>query len=206
VNEKKVLLSLAHVNELTESFEYPLDDYLRSFKDELRRNESILARIELNRLCLSFYSKTLENLSFHKSPKGKPMLSSGYCSISHCQGWVFVAVADTCVGVDIERFEQTELAALEIAFEPFEWSKIKRDEKEIIRRFSQKEALSKLRGTGFLDDPRCIEQSSNENTTHFSIQIRENENFVLTVCTSENTRIEFENSNKFRTFVRHYEH
>ena len=206
MKENTVLLSLAHIEDMSESLQYPMDDYLRSFKDELRRKESILARIELNRLCHIFFYTSLEKMNFHKSPEGKPLLSSGYCSISHCKGLVFVAVSNNAIGVDIERFEQEELSALEIAFRPFEWEEIKNDDKEIVRRFSQKEALSKLRGTGFLQDPIHIEQSYQEKTIQYNLKTGENENFVLTVCTSENTLIEFENSNKFRTFVRHYEH
>lgn len=167
------------------------DGYTSRFKHPQRKKESLVARTLLNELCQIVFGSSLVSLHFRKSPLGQPLLDTGYCSISHSNGWVLVAVSDCPVGVDIEQIEQREIEALSVAFDRATWEKIKGDALSILQAFSEKEAVSKLRGTGFTEDPKTISPSPSEHLHVGKVEIQENESYIFSVGTPLNAELNF---------------
>ena len=64
---RETYLSIAHIDELIEDITPIEAEYINAFKDERRKKESTLARIELQNLCMQRYGKTLSELNFQKN-------------------------------------------------------------------------------------------------------------------------------------------
>jgi len=188
---QKVHLALLHVNSPEMPAMVSEDAYTNSFKHLQRKKESLVARTLLNDLCQIVFGSSLLSLNFRKSPLGQPLLDTGYCSISHSNGWVFVAVSDSPVGVDIEQLEQREIEALSVAFDGATWEKIQGDAFRILQAFSEKEAVSKLRGTGFTEDPKTIKPTTSEHLHVVKVEITENESYIFSVGTPLNAELNF---------------
>lgn len=125
-------------------------------------------------LCLGLYQEegrepadTLKRL--HHGPNGRPELAGTDWSISfsHCQPYAVCAIShapDTgAVGADVEAVRPIAPEDFKAVFSPEELSAVCSapcPEKELIRRWTIKEALLKARGTGFLDDPVTVDTNS----------------------------------------------
>jgi len=181
--EHSIFLSVVHIRDF-QSFQSPIDeDYLNAFSDEQRRKESAAARLELNRLAQLHWKSDLAHMGFHKNPKGKPMLANGlHCSISHADGYVFVGMGTVPFGIDIERFNPNEHLFLEHAFSAEAWESLRNHPWQAYVGFSEKEAIAKKNGTGFLVDPASIESAPSDWLAAYRMTSPEEKQYVLTVC------------------------
>jgi len=181
--EHCIVLSVRHISDF-QSFHSPIDQaYLNTFTDEQRRKESAAARLELNRLAKLGWGSDLSQLGFHKNPAGKPLLDNGlHCSISHSDGWVFVGLGTVPFGIDIERFNPNEHLFLEHAFSPEAWASVRNHPLRAYVGFSEKEAIAKKNGTGFLVDPAGIESASSDWLVSYRMTSPEEKQYVLTLC------------------------
>jgi Asp-tRNA(Asn)/Glu-tRNA(Gln) amidotransferase A subunit family amidase/phosphopantetheinyl transferase len=193
--EYAIALSIRHISDF-ESFESPIDeDYLKAFSDEQRRKESAAARIELNRLAQLHWGEDLTQMGFHKNPNGKPVLSNGlHCSISHADGWVFVGMGAVPFGIDIERYNPNEHLFLEHAFSPETWKTVRNHPWRAYVGFSEKEAVAKKNGTGFLIDPKSIEKAPSDWLTSYRMTSPQQEAYVLTVCADSKVPINIDHA------------
>ena len=200
-----VHLALAHIqHEFQDELELN-DPYIEKIKDEVRKKESILARQLLNTLCEINVGSSLHQLDFRKTNQGQPLINDGFCSISHTNGWVLVGISNLPFGLDIERIEQQEIDSLSVAFDDVHWDELRGHEQQIIADFSAKEAISKRRGTGFLVDPKTITLGSDEFIAQQYFQIKDDENYIISMCTTGKPSWRFDKLNKLCKFVNNYE-
>ena len=114
-------------------------------------------------------SRALEALAYE--PEGRPFLQGGRreISFSHAGRWSVCAIGDGAVtgrvGVDVEAirplaaeeyapvFSRPELAAIRTASDPH---------RELIRRWTIKEAVLKAQGRGFLEDPLTVDSGCSQ--------------------------------------------
>lgn len=100
-----------------------------------------------------------ENDILH-TPDGKPFLAEGPSfSLSHSGIYCALAIGDGKVGIDIERMEEVNLQALEVAANAAEqaWILEKDQLMRFYRLWTRKEALAKAIGTGHFSDPGEID-------------------------------------------------
>lgn len=135
------------------------DAYIESFSNEKRARESLLARYLLDELLKKNFDINLHALGLEKDEQGKPFFrnhSTLHLSIAHSNGLVAVALCDTPLGIDVEEFFPAQHRDLKIAFNEYEKKIVGEDALTAYRLFSQKEAISKLKGHGFLVEPNEI--------------------------------------------------
>lgn len=200
-----VHLALAHIEHEFHDDLVINDPYIEKIKDEVRKKESILARQLLNSLCEINVGRSLHQLDFRKTNQGQPVINDGFCSISHTHGWVLVGISKLPFGLDIERVEQQEIDSLSVAFDHAHWDELRGHEQQIIADFSAKEAISKGRGTGFLVDPKTIKLEADEFITQQHFQIKNDENYIISLCTTGKPHMSFDKLNKLCKFVTNYE-
>ena len=201
MNPNSIYLSLEHIDSCTSSLEKVDASYIGTLKDETRRKESILARELLQALCINHLMKDLTALHFRKSSLGQPLIDEAFCSISHAQGWVFVGIGSLPFGLDIESMHQEHIEALELGFAPAEWRAIYPDKEGILCQFSAKEAISKLRGSGFTQEPNTIVLGENEHMEQRKIETESSERFILSLCSMHGALWDFEKLSKIVKFV-----
>lgn len=191
--EYSIVLSIRHISDF-QSFQSPIDeDYLNAFSDKQRRKESAAARLELNRLAQLHWGADLAQMGFHKNPNRKPVLSNGlHCSISHANGWVFVGMGAVPFGIDIERFNPNDHLFLEHAFSPEAWETVRHHPWRAYVGFSEKEAIAKKNGTGFLIDPKSIGKAPSDWLTSYLMTSPQQEEYVLTVCADSKVSIKID--------------
>lgn len=167
--DRNIHISVAHIDHFMHDLKEFEDDYTRKFSDKRRKKESLLARYLLNSLCLKTKSLDLFRLGFSKDEFGCPFfanLRSLHCSITHCNGWVIVALSNQLIGIDLEMICAEQKDDLRIAFNDNEWATIKDDSLDVFKNFSFKESYSKYLGKGFNIEPKDI--SVNENIFNLS--------------------------------------
>ena len=133
----------------------------------LRYERAMKYRSEEDRLrCIGAGLLLIRELGIEKeseilhTPDGKPFLSDGPAfSLSHSGLSCVLAIGEGRVGVDIERMDEANLAALEAAADDAEQVWIREGDR--LRRFhalwTRKEALAKAVGTGHFRNPREID-------------------------------------------------
>ena len=150
--------------------EYPIKqelfDFLLEFTDSERRSDlscrrnrqnaqTSLAGELMTKLAIKKqFGIPFKNQHFLRSEHGKPYLE-GYphihFNISHSGNFVVCAVSDKPVGIDIQKIgEYKERVAKRICTEN-ELSSLKSDGEKFTCLWTQKEAVLKLKGTGFTD-------------------------------------------------------
>jgi Asp-tRNA(Asn)/Glu-tRNA(Gln) amidotransferase A subunit family amidase/phosphopantetheinyl transferase len=191
--ENVIFLSIRRISDF-HGCDAPVDtDYLLQFTDERRRNESIAARLELNRLAKIHAGADLIELGFRKNDAGKPVLREGFhCSISHADGWVFVGIGAIPFGIDIEKVNQDEHLFLEHAYAKAEWEKVQHNPQEAYLGFSLKEATAKKNGTGFLVDPATIAPAASDWTKTYHMTASHGMEYVLAICADGEISFEFD--------------
>ena len=205
MNKQIIHIAIAHIDDEHSSQAIDEDSYIASIKEPKRKKESLVARTLLNELSIGYYGKNLNTLNFRKTPQGQPILDSGCCSISHSNGWVMVGLSTLPLGIDIERFQDKEIDALAVAFDENTWRTIKANPQLVMEEFSAKEAISKLRGTGFTMEPKEIILNTNEQMWHRWIEFSPGETYVLSICSRLKPEIHFESSNNLCMLVNTYE-
>lgn len=146
------------------NFEYPnligfTDSWCESIIDEKRKKESLLARFLLNKICENHGLESIFKCGFQKDKHGKPfflMCPSLHISITHCDGYVWVAIANSPLGIDFEKINNEAKEDLKIAFDLADWNVVAHDANLVFKYFSLKEAYSKMIGTGFATEPSEI--------------------------------------------------
>jgi phosphopantetheinyl transferase len=193
LKKEKIYLSLTYIDEFVSSSLID-DEYTSGFSDLNRKKESIVARLELNRLCEKYFNNSLKAFSFNKDAYGKPSMNNMNCSISHSKGWVFVGIGNLPFGLDIEQFKEDECEHLRLTFSDNEWDKIQNDTLKIFFEFSLKESVAKQLGKGFLIEPSQIQIPQNCFKLKWLMTIGESI-FVLTFFAEIDTEIVFDKIN-----------
>ena len=135
------------------------DSWCESIIDENRKKESLLARFLLNKICEKHGLESIFDCGFQKDKHGKPFFfkfPSLHLSISHCDGYVWVAIANYPIGIDFEKINNEAKEDLKIAFDLADWHVVEHDVNLVFKYFSLKEAYSKMIGTGFETEPSEI--------------------------------------------------
>ena len=193
MKKEKIYLSLTFIDDF-DSTSVIEDEYTSGFSDLIRKKESVVARLELDRLCKKYFDKSLKQLSFKKDAFGKPSINDYNCSISHSKGWVFVGVGNLPFGLDIEQLKEDECEHLRLAFSENEWLQIHNDSLKIFFEFSLKESVAKQIGKGFLIDPSKILIPQHCCKLKWLLTIGESV-FVLTFFTEIDAEIVFDKIN-----------
>jgi 4'-phosphopantetheinyl transferase len=127
------------------------------------RREFVAGRRLVRRLLASTLGCAPDGFTIALDPLGRPFVTGGPSfSISHCEGWVGVALAATDVGLDLEPgsppdadvIAPTVMTDAELAA----FFRLAREERPgaFARLWVRKEALLKAGGLGFSVDPRAV--------------------------------------------------
>ena len=155
----KLFLEKAAINNTFFDPEPYRNAYTDSFSNEKRARESLLARYLLDELLKKNFDKNLHSLGLEKDEQGKPFFRNHralHLSIAHSNGLVAIGLCDVPLGIDVEEFFPAQHRDLKIAFNEAEKKIVGEDALTAYRLFSQKEAIAKLKGHGFLVEPNEI--------------------------------------------------
>lgn len=186
-----VHLVWAHVDQFQTEY-YSSDPYLDKFIDLNRKKESIAARMLLNQLCQKHLGRSLSDLNFTKDAYGKPTVSGSFCSISHCQGWVFVGLGSVNFGLDLEYLDLIHSQQLKEAFSDSEWKEISGHPEKVFTQFSIKESVSKCQGQGFLISPNEIKIPTHGTILNWAHELEVKKKYVFSFYSNEKVEIFFE--------------
>jgi len=174
-----LLLVAADIGQLAGEDEGFFLDYLpRGQADAIRRNRRgedrrrrllvrILLAFGLHLLTGNDARSTLASLA--REEDGRPVLrdSPWQIGFSHAAKWAVCVIGDGgvtgCVGVDIEEIRPVPVDDFHLVFAAAERKAIAAaadPSAELIRRWTIKEAVLKVRGKGFLEDPRQVNTDS----------------------------------------------
>jgi 4'-phosphopantetheinyl transferase len=138
-----------------------------------RREQALKFKHELGqRTCVAAYLLLCEGLQkeygiiekpvFEYGEHGKPSLV-GYphihFNLSHCREAVICILSDQPVGIDVESIREFKQTLVEYTMNPDEVRQIEQAERpdvEFIKRWTQKEAVLKLSGTGISNDIKQV--------------------------------------------------
>lgn len=140
------------------------------FKHEGARLQFLTAHITLHLALQQIVGEQYKEIVFRETVHHKPYieipgtLNPPKFNLSHCAGWVAIAIGPYPVGIDIEGHrEMNDLAGIAgIVFTESERRKIFKKEGSaktelFFRHWSCKEAYLKAEGTGFMQEPKGIE-------------------------------------------------
>ena len=118
---------------------------------------------------------------------GKPSLQEHphiHFNLSHCANAIACAVGDVPIGIDVESTERKVSDALmRHTMSPQEQEKIAGDPIRFFRFWTQKEALVKLRGTGFQDNLHDLLLPQNTADIAFHTEEHADKGYVLSIAT-----------------------
>jgi phosphopantetheinyl transferase len=160
------------------------DAWCDSILDTRRRMESQLARLLLDRSCQKIINKNLTQCAFKKNEFGKPFLENFpnlHISITHSHGFVWVALAESPIGIDFEKIDPAFKDDLKIAFDDEDWQIVSQDPFLIYKYFSLKESYSKMTGTGFTKEPSEIKIRELAFKTFTNILKNKSSSFIFTL-------------------------
>jgi len=129
----------------------------------LVRQEFVAGRRLVRRMLASILGCAPDGFAILLDPLGRPFVTGGPSfSISHCEGWVGVALAATDVGLDLEPGSPPDADAIAPTVmtdaELAAFYRLAREERPgaFARLWVRKEALLKAGGLGFSVDPRAV--------------------------------------------------
>jgi phosphopantetheinyl transferase len=160
------------------------DTWCQKIMDLSRKKESLLARLLLDKLCKKLGFGSIDKCGFNKNEKGKPFFSNEpevHLSITHSDGYVWVAVSNSPIGIDFEKVSIESKNELEIAFSDNDWKFVSNDFQKIFQYFSLKESYSKMTGTGFTIDPTKIELTLLRKNGFYTSLKSASHSYVLTL-------------------------
>ncbi len=184
----ELLIKIEHISRIQEDLSVYEDVFIQKIIDETRRIESLTARYLLDELCRSALGITLEKAGFKKNESGCPQFTlqkNAFCSITHSNGWVAVAICGCPIGIDLEFIQEEKANELKAAFSDIEWKQINEDPQLIFLQFSYKEAIAKMKGTGFLTEPNTINTEDYPNKWHDIFMVDKNKKYIFTITTLE---------------------
>ena len=164
------------------------DRWCQKINDLSRKKESLLARLLLDKLCKKLGFGSIQKCGFNKNEKGKPFFSNEpevHLSITHSDGYVWVAVSNSPIGIDFEKVSKEFKNELEIAFSDTDWKFVSNDFQKIFQYFSLKESYSKMIGTGFTMEPKKIQLSLLDKNCYYSILKSIYYTYVLTITAAD---------------------
>ena len=171
----QVKICLLNINEIT-------DDELVKTRLPQRYRRALKYRSEGDRLrCIGAGLLLIRELGIRDESEisytsdGKPFLADGPAfSLAHSGDYCALAVGEGKVGIDIERMEEANLPALEMAVGTNELAWVREGDRlqRLYTLWTRKEALAKAIGTGNFCDPREIDLGK-YNKTYFSTEFRE---------------------------------
>ena len=153
-----------------------------TIKNERAKKCTLAGRILLRRGIGELFGREDYEITYNKN--GKPQLDFCYFSISHSGDRVVCVIADTAVGVDIERIREVRRAERYPLFTREETQHINGCENRseaFLRLWTQKEAYVKMLG-GTMPKNGGIDVTQLEKVS-FSTEI--DENYVISVCRSQ---------------------
>jgi phosphopantetheinyl transferase len=160
-----------------------LDDWCKKIIDLPRKKESLLARLLLDKLCKSLGLGSIQKCGFVKNEIGKPYFSNEldlHLSITHSDGYVWVAVSNSPIGIDFEKVNIETKNELEIAFSRSDWKIVSSDVRKTFQYFSLKESYSKMIGTGFTKEPSEINLEILNNNNFYTFLKKNDSMYVFT--------------------------
>lgn len=160
------------------------DDWCGRITDEIRRNESLLARLLLNKICKKTIHQSIDEAAFSKKENGMPYFIKHpelFISITHCQGHVWTAMANSPIGIDFEKIDPACTDDLKIAFDDNDWEMVSGDCLGIYKYFSLKESYAKMTGTGFTQEPASIKLSQLQAKTFINIFENKTNDYIFTL-------------------------
>jgi phosphopantetheinyl transferase len=138
------------------------DAWCQKIIDLNRKKESLLARLLLDKLCKKIGLHSIHECGLKKTELGKPFFSNApdvHLSITHSDGFVWVAISNSPIGIDFEKINNEAKEDLKIAFDLADWNVVAHDVNLVFKYFSLKESYSKMTGTGFTMEPKKIQIS-----------------------------------------------
>ena len=123
--------------------------HIDTFRHEGARQQSLAGELALRQLLAQAGITDI----IERAPGGQPVLlgRSAFVSISHCEEFVACAVADTPVGIDIERIRPIKPGLIDRVCTPEEKAYVGDSPARFLEIWTAKEAWFKMQGTGITD-------------------------------------------------------
>ncbi|MCR5666246.1 MAG: 4'-phosphopantetheinyl transferase superfamily protein [Eubacterium sp.] len=142
-------------------------EYADRYKNEADKVNALFAQIVLGECLEQFLNHrvTAEEVEIAKTKTGQPYLEAFpelYVSISHTEGMIGVALAEEPIGIDVQRIRGVRESLLRRTLSEREECMVRhRDDwdKPFSMLWAMKEAIVKMRGTGFVEFPNNIDLS-----------------------------------------------
>lgn len=173
------------------------DSWCEKLSDIHRKKESLLARYLINEICKKQNLGSIYECGFKKDNIGRPYFSNHpdiFISITHSNGYVFVAASNSALGIDFEKIDGNATEDLKIVFNNADWKTVSNDVNSIFKYFSLKEAYSKMIGTGFMSEPADIQIETLELNSHSVFLENNGSKYIFTIITSHFKPEKFLNS------------
>lgn len=162
------------------------DPWCEKLTDIQRKKESLLARYLINEICKKQNLGSIYECGFKKDNIGRPYFSNHpdiFISITHSNGYVFVAASNSALGIDFEKIDANATEDLKIVFNNADWKTVSNDVNSIFKYFSLKEAYSKMIGTGFMSEPADIQIETLELNSHSVFFDNNDSKYIFTIIT-----------------------
>jgi phosphopantetheinyl transferase len=164
------------------------DAWCQKIIDLNRKKESLLARLLLDKLCKKIGLHSIHECELKKTDLGKPYFSNApdvYLSITHSDGYVWVAVSNSPIGIDFEKINNEAKEDLKIAFDLADWNVVAHDVNLVFKYFSLKESYSKMIGKGFTMEPEKIQISFFDKNCGYSMLKSALDSYVVTLTAAQ---------------------
>ena len=142
---------------------------------------------------LNDYKKSDVKIDLYYNEYGKPFLKNGdiFFNISHSADYVVVGVADSNIGVDIEKIEENRNNVAKRFFSLNEYNDIinKNDDKLFYRYWTIKESFIKAKGLGLkipLNSFTINIERDNIDDEYYYKEIFDLEGYAISVCVNRN--------------------
>lgn len=160
------------------------DSWCEKLMEQVRKKESLLARLLIDKITNKYLQKSIDQLGFIKSIQGAPYFSKKteiFLSITHSNGFVGVSLSTTPIGIDFEKIEKNNYQELQIAFDKEDWDIVKNSSVEVFKYFSLKESYSKMIGTGFTTEPSSIKIEKLQRNNYVKFLEYNKEQYLITI-------------------------
>jgi phosphopantetheinyl transferase len=169
------------------------DAWCEKLMENIRKKESLLARLLIDKIAKQYLKKSIFQLGFTKSIQGAPYFSSKpeiYLSITHSHGFVGVTVATTPLGIDFEKIDENNYQELQIAFDEEDWAVVENSKIEVFKYFSLKEAYSKMIGTGFTTEPSLIKMNQLQKNSYVQFFEHNGDQYLISMIVENGCLLE----------------
>ena len=196
--EYSLLIEHDHISKVKIEDLLPFTDtWCEKLIDLQRKKESLLARFLVNKICKKLKLGSFHECGFKKDSKGRPYFSNHpnlFLSITHSQGYVFVAASNSPIGIDFEKINPIACEDLKIAFNDPDWETVSADMNSLFKYFSLKESYSKMIGTGFTTEPAEIQIKDLKKNSYFAFFEINDLRYIFTIITAHFEPEKFLNS------------